>query len=432
MTRFSVIHPPRVSAPVRALFAAALWLLLFLFIAMPVAALESTWGVTIDGSTELSYADHRADNDPAYAATAALWSRSLFPLGIDRSIELTAQGSYTWTDDRPYLFDVDILRAAGRIPGALGPDSVLRFTAGRFRLRDTTGIVLGHTVDGAQVRIGYPSLRVRAAAGYTGLLLNPVSDIRMTFADLADGGDDDEFFGPRRIVGLAEVTLPELYLRQTVTTGLTGQFDLRDAADDETTLNTIYISLAVAGPLLGNVYHTLSGTVMVGKSELDGDSEALTGAMGDARIRYYREDRLSSRIGLGLTWASGNGGDLDRFVPISRSTAGTILTLPVENILRGTVSYSIRPVPRVQTECSLGWYFLAEKKDLHETTGISSDPDGRWLGTEVTGKVSARISSDLGLSITGGVFAPSSGDNGAFTVARGAEYLLRVEVSAGF
>ncbi|TVR75623.1 MAG: hypothetical protein EA427_00085 [Spirochaetaceae bacterium] len=397
-----------------------------------LAAFETTWGVTLDGSAGFSYAGHQDENDPSYTITSAIWSRSLFALGLDRSIELLAQGSYTWTDDRPYLFDVDLLRAAGRYPGLLGPTSVVRATAGRFQFRDTTGIVLNHVADGMQARVNYPGLRTRAAIGYTGLLLNPVSDIRMTMADLADGGDDDELFGPRRIVALGEVSFPEVYLRQTVTVGLTSQFDLRDADDDEATLNTGYLSLALAGPLVANVYHSLSGTVMFGKGELGDDSENLTGLMADARIRYYREDLLSSRIGLGLTWASGAGDDLDRFVPISRSTAGTILNLPVENLLRGEVSYSIQPVPRVQTEYTVGWFFTADKDDRPETIGVQPQPDGRWLGTEVTTRVSARITSDLGLSVTGGVFAPSSGDNGVFTNTREAEYLLRIDVSTGF
>ena len=412
------------------LFALALGILI-LATAPPAAAFESTWGVTVDGSMGLTYAGHQEDNDPTYALTTALWSRSLFPLTSGGSMELAAQGSYTWTDDRPYLFDLDLLRLSSRHPGLAGDSSVVRTSLGRFPFRDTTGIVLSHLADGAQIRLNYPGVRVRVAGAYTGLLLNPSSDIRMTLADLADGGDDDELLGPARVIALGEIAFPEMIARQTVTAGLSGQYDLRDADDDEATLHTGYLSLGVAGPLVANLYHDLSGTMMLGRSELDDESEDLMGFMADARLRYFRSDLYSTRIGLRFTWASGAGDDLDRFVPISRSTAGTILTLPIENLMRGEFSYSMRPVAPVQVGYTIGWFFIADKEDLPDAVGVNPDPDGRWLGTEVTARVATRITSDLGLVITGGVFAPSSGENGVFTGAREAEYLLRVEVSTG-
>ena len=421
----------KVVRPTTAILVTAL-ALLPLFTATAESEAVATWGVTIDGSADFSYAGHLDENDPAYALTTALWSRSLFPLGEDRSIELTAQGSYTWSDDRDYLVDVDLLRARGRFPGLFGPDSVVRATAGRFRFRDTTGIVLNHVLDGMQTRVNYPGVRTRFAAAYTGLQLNPVSDIRMTPADLADSGDDDEFFGPRRIVGVAEVSFPEAFLRQTVTAGVTGQFDLRDADDEEVTFNSGYFSLAAAGPVAGNLYHDLSGTAMVGRSDLDGDTDDHVGFLLNGRLRYFREDRLSSRIGAGVTWASGTGDDVDRFIPISRSTAGTIVSVPVENLIRTDLSYSFRPSEKIQVGYNVGWFFTGHEDDLPQSALVDPDADGRWIGTEVVARVSARLTSDLGLAVTGGIFAPSSGENGIYDDAREAEHLLRVELSTGF
>lgn len=413
-------------------------LLLMVFVGGTTAAFESTWGTTLDGSGSLSWSEALDDNDPEFAFTAALWSRNLIPLGLDRSIDLSAQGSYTWTDDRPYLFDLDLLRAAGRFPGLLGPTSVVRATAGRFSFRDTTGHVLSHTADGLQARINYPGVRTRVAAGYTGLLLNPVSDIRMTPIDLTESGDDDEFFGPRRAFGLAEVSFPELIGRHTVTVASVGQFDLRDADDDagESTYNSGYFTLALAGPLPGGIYYDLNGTLSLGTIDQDGDTTDTTAILASARLRYFREQWLSSRFSLGALYASGSGDslglDLDRFVALSRSTAGTVYTQPLENLIRGELSYSLRPIPRVQTGLTWRSYFTADPDDNLATFDVDPDSSGRWIGNEVTLNVGARILSDLGLAVTGGAFFPRTDGNGVFLSDRDPEYLVRVEVSSGF
>lgn len=389
--------------------------------------LERTWGINLDSSSSFSQTDH-ADDDPQYTVTAALWLRSLLVLSGGRSVEMIAQGSYTWSDDREYLFNLDILRATGRFPGLLGETSMVRATAGRFHLRDTTGVVLSHTVDGLQLRVSYPLARLRLAAGHTGLLLNPVSDIRMTATDLDESDDDDTFFGPARLLGLAEVVFPELPHRQSLSVALTAQKDLRDADDNETTFDSLYATVALSGPVAGNLYHSLAGTVMAGSAETGSESTSSTGFLAEARLRYYREALAGSRLGANFTWASGDEGGADRFVPISRGTAGTILDLPLEDILRGEIFYSFQPLPGIQPSLTVGWFFLASD-DRPQTPEVDPASDGRFLGTEVVGRLVVRPVSDLGFRLTGGAFFPASGSSGVFTSDRKTEYLLKIEIS---
>ncbi|SIQ89898.1 hypothetical protein SAMN05920897_11783 [Alkalispirochaeta americana] len=394
----------------------------------PSAQLERTWGINLDSSSSFSQADHKEDNDPDHTVTAALWIRSLLVLSRDRSVEMIAQGSYTWSDDREYLFNVDTLRATGRFPGLLGETSMVRATAGRFHLRDTTGLVLSHVADGLQLRVSYPFARLRLAGGYTGLLLNPVSDIRMTETDLTESDDDDTFFGPARLLGVAEITFSDLPRRQSLSAAVTAQKDLRDADDDETTFDSLYATIALSGPLAGNLYHSLSGTVMAGSAEADSTTKSSLGFLAEARLRYYREALAGSRLGANFTWASGDEGGADRFVPITRGTAGTILDLPLEDILRGEIFYSFRPFPGIQPSLTVGWFFLASD-ERPQTPEVDTDSDGRFLGTEVVGRLVARPVSDLGIQLTGGAFFPASGSSGVFTSDRKTEYLLKIEIS---
>ena len=56
----------------------------------------------------------------------------------------TAQGRYEYTDERAYLFDVDILKLSGTFPGAAGNNSVLEASGGRMFFSDPTGMVICH------------------------------------------------------------------------------------------------------------------------------------------------------------------------------------------------------------------------------------------------------------------------------------------------
>ena len=53
-----------------------------------------------------------------------------------------------------------------------------------------------------------------------------------------------------------------------------------------------------------------------------------------------------------------------------------------------------------------------------------------YLGTEIDLGVAARLFSDLGVSVTGGLFLPSTGGSAAFTSSRDLGYVLKIDVSA--
>ena len=414
--------------------------LLILLLAAPVAQLaaaDGDWGITLDteGSARV-VEDDWDDIDTGLAFTAALWGRlflrdSTQPLS--NSYELAAQGSYTYTDERDYLFDVELLRLTGRYPGVFGAQSVLEATAGRFRFADPTGRVMSHLADGARLRLRFPSFNMRLDAAYTGLQLDPNSDIRMTGADFADL--DDEFFGPARAVGIAEFVFPELLGPHNLRIGVTGQYDLRDAKTGESTLNSGYYTLAIDGPLAGGLYYNASGTLMQATEDAKGGgSEDTLGLLAIARLRYFRESLLLSRATLAGIYATGDGDGFDPFLSVSGASVGTVFSRPVSDLIYAEAGYSLRPLANsrsaaaraVQTGVTMRSFFAAQEPE-------GRPGDGQWYGNEVSLNISARLFSDLGLSLTAGMFLPiTDEDMGVLGKDAEPQYLGKIELSAAF
>ncbi len=419
------------------------------------------WGVTLDALRSVRAADHQDSDARTSALSAALWLRRVSPIGDLSTIDTAVQGSYNWSSGQTYL-NLDLLRLRGLYPELLGDSSVVEATAGRFRFQDPSALVLNSTLDGVSTRIAYPRVRLRLGAAYSGLLLNPASNIRMTAADLREQDDDDEDFAPRRAIGLAELSFPELFARQTVVFGAVGQFDLRDADDDEQTVSSGYAVAGIRGPLFGNLYHDIYGAGTMGSVETEGDGGEdydYIGYMGSARLRWFFPNFFASRLSVRGVYASSGERDEDddtfddRFLPITRTRFGTAIALPLENLLMGELQYSIRPLigsdseraRRFQVVLTGRTFFTTsdepvvldpttevEAGDLQDYPGFATDPDGNYIGSEAVLQLNARPLSDLGLGFTAGMFFPGTGSSGAFTSERKPEFLGRVELSTRF
>ncbi|MFW5826744.1 MAG: hypothetical protein ACOCU4_01555 [Alkalispirochaeta sp.] len=414
-------------------------LLAALFVALVVGtapAQELTWSGTINGTGSGRFADHLEENDLSSSVTAALTARGFAEIGTDSSIEMVIRPSYTWTDDRPYLFDLERMYTDVRVPQILGPASVLRLRAGRFRLAAPDPGLVNDTLDGVNASVSTSGVRVRAGAGYSGLILNPVSTIRVSPADIADAADDDELFGPQRVMAFGELSVPEVALRQTVRLYGIGQWDLRNAENDEVTIDSYYGGAAVDGPIIPGLFHSVGATV----SYADFDGGDSVGILSNAQLRYFRRDWNSSRIALRGVVASGFGDDTDRFTGISEQTVGTVAELPRQNIAYGELSYGLRPLagaPRrtlrdIQTSLTGRMMYRVDTDQPVDAFGASQTSSGALLGTEAVAQVGWRATSDLGVSMDGGAFFPASGSSGAFSDERDPEYLLRLQVSASF
>lgn len=403
-----------------------------------VRAQEFDWQGSVEGTGSGRFAKYLDEADFNGSVTVSLLLKSLLEQTETRTVELFVQPSYTWTDTRPYLVNLDRAEAAVRYSG-FGGGAVLRGSAGRFTLREKSELIVTHPIDGVEARLSSAPVQARLAAGYTGLLLNPSSTIRVSETDVRESSDNDAFFGPRRLLALAEVTVPAILWRQSVTGAYLANVDLRDAESTEDTVNSHYIGAVVDGPLLPGLF--LDTAVYLSPATVEvGDSSTTTmGLLASLRLRYFRPAWNSSRIGLRAVLVRGVE-DTDRFYVISERMASMVASVPLENVIYAELSYSLRPLGGaarrtmrdIQTTLT-GRTLLRANTDIPvDATAAKATGDGPYIGSEAALEVGWRVLSDLGVSLSGGVFVPGTGDAGAFTDERTTELLGRLQVSASF
>ena len=227
--------------------------LVFFFSAVFLPALNFDGGGTLYDSTavEVTETGESAGIDQTLALTG--WFELDETKASGKSFSFAGQGRYELTEDRYYLFDIDYLRYFMRLPGAVGASSVFELSAGRFFFSEPTGMIMAHTADGISVNLLYPKVHFTVSGGYTGFLLNPKSDIRVSDADWSDEGNEEAFYlGPKRIVTMAELTFPGISRskNQRFSIIAAAQFDLRkDLADGR--YHTQYLGIK-ASPLFGH------------------------------------------------------------------------------------------------------------------------------------------------------------------------------------
>ena len=399
----------------------------------------SDWGVTLDSATTLRHSAELDDQDWGQRVRAAIWGELFWALPDGGRLTVTGEGSYVYSDDRDYLFDIDRLRFSGLFPGATAAQPVVAVDAGRFGFRDATGLILNHAADGVRVALRQPVAEVELGFAYTGLLLNPSSQIRMSAADLADEGDDDEYFGPKRTLAQITLRLPELPGRQTIVTEILAQWDLRDE-DDGDLFNSQYLSFLGSGPVVANLYHSTFLTVAGHQQEIGATKDGWTAMLWGTRLRYLRPDWLGSRIGANFTYASGQKSTNPAgLVTMIDSGIGTVFRPRLSNLMIVGTSYALRPwidsasQSASNIELATGVRtFLRAQDDAGLADGggllapLALEDGKRYLGTEIDMALRARLLPDAGAALTAGVFLPGAAADDAE-----AEFLVRLEVSLG-
>ena len=371
----------------------------FLLCTVPVAALD--WGVVVDSRTTANLVKDQ-DTEIDLREKVSLWAEEFWndESGTQYTFSVNGYFLYEKTDpDETIAFDADLLRLKVKKSGLFDDRAVLDASIGRFRFAEPTGIVLSHTADGARAALDYGGIVVRTGVGYTGLQIKPEASVSMTAADAADDADDDVYFAPQRIFEQVEVALPNLVERQRFTLAGLLQQDLRDGDD---TLDSVHLIGMADGELSKGLYYTASGTYAI---DLSND---LSGLSASGSVYYFSEELLYSRISAGVLYAD------EDFFTVSTPTLGLVFTPGIADLTRVAFDYSLRP---------WGDRFDPVVKNLQFSVGTKLFmPAGEYTGSEVTGGVNFKPTSDFGASLKGGVYLPDEGDTAG---------LLRLDVSLG-
>jgi hypothetical protein len=409
-------------------------LLPVLLAARPTAAIDWDWGGSLDNATAFSVplrpTSHRAFEQKD---KLAVW----VDMQLNPKLTLSTQGSYTFTLDKYYLFDLDYLKAEA----VFRPN--LRGVFGRFAFEEFTGHILNHTLDGFYFRWDQPKMELVGSVGFSGLLLKPASKIIMSSTDGADQGSDEVFFAAPRLIETLTAVFPQLFARQDLRIALILQEDLRPSdqviQQGETDphppglsggrLHSFYLGAGLNGPIMPSLYYdsfvyfeTGSTLSWIADPALPPDSyqyKPIVAFLGGFGVRYYLEHFLASRLELRGIFSSGDGdnssflegntaGNSLLFVPISQETIGLAFQPQLGNLILVEASYSLKPLTNLQALLKT-LFFLRPTAGSISVPGLYPASDARYLGAELDGVLNYRPWSDLGLSLSLGVFLPNPG-----------------------
>jgi hypothetical protein len=350
-------------------------------------------------------------------------------------LKITAQGSYLFSYTNPgpveHLLDVDLLHLDGTFLLGQAQSSQLTFRAGRFNSSDMTRFILDDNIDGIELGWLTRVSNTILAVGYTGLQWERVSTISITGADRNDSNN----LAPPRLVGSLQAQFPEIFLRQDLLASLLFQQDLRPEDENFSItgnggiLSSQYFGLGVSGPIVASLYHNTfaylgTGSAPTGLSGIP-DYATILSFLSGITLRYFFEEFLTSKVELGLLFSSGDedftvipdgyyeGNTIDRatvFVPISRQQLAVAFSPRLGNLVIVDAGYSLKPTENLQAALKGILFIRPTTGPLMDDRTTSSD--SKYLGTEFDGIVNFRPFSDLGASLSLGVFLPMGG---AFT-----------------
>jgi hypothetical protein len=214
-------------------------------------------------------------------------------------------------------------------------------------------------------------------------------------------------------------------------------------------VNTQYLGIVGTPRLSPNFYLDYNLTASYGQSTVGNKTTNLISALGGLGVRFYAEKLAASRAHARVTYATGftpvvlllQDFSVEDFRPITQPTIGLAFSPRLANLLYLDVGYSFRPffsnpssiLSHIEPLVGARVFFRDPVPFLVSGTpadilvnDVNPSSTALYLGTEIEAGVLARIFSDLGLSVRGGVFLPNSA---AFTSNRDIGFVLKIEAS---
>ncbi|MCF7947831.1 MAG: hypothetical protein K9M94_04485 [Spirochaetia bacterium] len=378
------------------------------------------WGGFADSSSELRWdgeADYQQDLE------AGIWLNTRF----SENASLRTEAKYQFNLDRSFFADLSQFVFTGTHPVETETlTSRISYRLGRFNFADFTGYVLDHNLDGSEIEVELPWGTFSAGAGYTGLTFVPNSRILLTQSDIGvhlSAPSNGYATAPPKTIERLALALPQLLLEQDVSVSIIAQQDLQQESDllsPNDRIFTEYLGLGIAGSMARDLYHRLYGYFNYGHG-----AYSTLAYLAGGELTYYMEDFNYSRLKLSGVYSSGDpeqgsyyggysGSDYsNHFIPLShREQFGIVFSPSPGNLSVGEFSYSIKPLSSVyagelQIELS-GLSFIRSTTGAISEPGVSTTSDQLYLGSEADLRLKYRPFSDLGITLSGGVFMPNN------------------------
>ncbi len=428
------------------------------------------FGLTLDNKSNLSFDSSLSGTSLSQEDTLAAW----FSANLGANTTLYAQGSYQFTLDRYYLFDIDQLYVDTTQTNPLGYNGKFTLRAGRIQDSDMSGKVLNGRLDGLKFELAYPREDVSMTFGYTGLMLKPTSTVVMSQMDNQDLGNSNILLGPPRLVAQTTVRFPNFVGFQTLSFDFIAQFDLRSSksvvpvgqitsvGNSGGLLDTQYLGMKLNGPITPRLFYNVFSYLNTGSTlsyVLDTSSgtgssyqyRAIMAYAGGGSIDLYPAF-LKSHFGLEGVYSTGDGdatsylegntsGAYTSFIPINQDTTYALIFVPqLGNSARVGANFSLKPfftseselLRTFQLELKSYAFFRPIAAQPVSGAGVQTGVGGPYLGTEIDAYVRSRPFSDLGLQISVGTFIPNSGAGRPFPSGEPVSFQAGLEAIMSF
>ncbi|MCR4821836.1 MAG: hypothetical protein K5873_03070 [Treponema sp.] len=272
-----------------------------------------------------------------------LWLRA--PINEDGTSYFSTEGSFSADyltsesdSDKKFKMTMDLNLLKLVLHRELESGDLL-FSAGRFSNKDITGVIFTQNADGVKLDAKISRFAISAYAAYTGLLNAKnitILSAGLPSPDLSDKGKTLYVTADKYLAGALTFSLPHIIAGQTLSLEGFGTFSL-----ESTTLNRIYASLALDGPIVNPVFYSLSTTM--GFTKYD-DADMKVSNLSKASIMVYPPFKSMS-LSLNGLYASGKQGSMESFLGFTSGTAvNSTAEKEYSGLIKAGLSASIKPI----------------------------------------------------------------------------------------
>lgn len=356
---------------------------------------------------------------------------------VSPDVELAAAGFYGVTaSESGVSHRADLTRLYGRAR-ILGPESLVVLEVGRIGFSDPTGFVANMIFDGVSAAITSPELGVDLAAGYSGALFGSAGPDALTPSEASAAAQGR---APARLVASADLTLPELFLRQSIVVSLVGTLDLPElaAAAPAESFSALYASLVATGPITTQSFYTVFGTLGLQDYRIAAAGDPAPAGAAGVSLRLYFDDSFNSALLIETALATGASGTDRPFTPVTNTSLTGLFSMVFGNIFAADVSFSTRPVSFGRSE-RLGLRVGLSGRGIFRLTegegslaGAPTTLAPGYLGSEAELAFDLRPLSDLRLALAGIVGLPGPNLVAAGLSPAGPIAGARLSVQLGF
>lgn len=392
--------------------------IMFVFTLFSTHSIGVDYGVTIDSFN--GYNDDSSEYLFGFERASAYGS-----LKFSDNVSFIFDGYYKYTyksnDDNKHIFDLNTLLFMATLGKA-------EIQLGRFYLSDFSGDIVTHNLDGLSMAFPLSFGTIYLNAGYSGYIHRDEYTLFKTIIDESKNRDRE------RVQLLIEgIDFVKDFESISIWLSAYSSQDLRSEYGLDN--RTLFAGGGIRGAISSTLLYSLRGNFKTGffPYNVDGDLENSKGAkilagMGAFNIDWYLTgsnssvlNALSPSISLDLGVSSGDKdlksrklgftqGDIEGtslYSPMVSTGPGVIFGIANQNLTYGKITASITPSKVFQTQVESALFF----RTVEGVTGsddVDYDSEGNYLGTEVSLSLNFRPFSDLGMSLSSGVFLPNS------------------------